>query len=56
MLNLPKRPGPYVISLLVTVLIILAAWLNHALNSPAFMDAIRAQKNKAAAPAKEIAP
>jgi hypothetical protein len=43
----PKRPGPYIVAVLVIVLLILAAWLDHALNSPELQEAIRKQKQKA---------
>jgi hypothetical protein len=34
MLELPKRPGPYLVALLLAVLIILAAWMYSAVTSP----------------------
>ena len=48
MFPLPKRPGPYIVAVLVIVLFILAAWLDYALNSPEVQEAIRKQKQKAA--------
>jgi hypothetical protein len=44
----PKRPGPYIIAFLIIILLILAAWLDHALSSPELQEAIRKQKQKAA--------
>jgi hypothetical protein len=43
----PKRPGPYIIAFLIIILVILAAWLDHALNSPELQEAIRKRKQKA---------
>lgn len=38
---LPKRPGPYITTLLLLVLIILTLWLRHLVNSPELERAIR---------------
>lgn len=42
--SLPKRPGPYIMALLLIVLVILVAWLDHALHSPELQEALRRQK------------
>ncbi len=39
--SLPKRPGPYITTLLLLVLIVLTVWLAQALNSPALQRAIQ---------------
>jgi hypothetical protein len=48
--TLPKRPGPYLAAFLVVVLIVLAAWLHHALNSPELQEAVRRHKETQAPP------
>ena len=46
----PKRPGPYITAFLVVVLIVLAAWLYHALNSPELQEAVRRHKQTQSSP------
>lgn len=45
MLSIPKRPGPYLLMLLLVVLGILTYWMLRALTDPAILEAV--QKTKA---------
>ena len=38
---LPKRPGPYIIVLLLTLMFVLVAWLMHVLESPEIREAVQ---------------
>lgn len=54
---LPKRPGPYIMTLLLIILVVMVAWMFHALTSPELQEAMA--KKKAApppAPPKPVAP
>lgn len=37
---LPKRPGPYIMTLLLIVLVVIVAWMFHALSSPELQEAL----------------
>lgn len=52
---LPKRPGPYLMTLLLIVLVVIVAWMFHALTSPDLQEAVKKSK-KAPAPAPPPAP
>lgn len=43
---LPKRPGPYVLILLLIILGVLTAWMIRVLDDPAIQRAIEEKKNK----------
>lgn len=47
---LPKRPGTYIMTLLLIVLVVVVAWMFHALTSPELQEAV-AKRPKAPAPA-----
>jgi len=47
-MQLPKRPGPYLVIFLLLILVILTAWMFHALNSPVIQDRIPTPEKKAA--------
>ena len=57
--SLPKRPGPYVVVLLLAIILVLTLWMLKVLNDPSIREAVR-EKQKAAppaaAPAAAIAP
>jgi len=42
---LPKRAAPYIVSLLLIVLAILAAWMFRAVSSPELQKAIREKRS-----------
>lgn len=46
---LPKRPGPYVLTLLLIVLAVVVAWMFSALSSPELVEAV-SRKNKSSSP------
>ncbi len=48
--SLPKRPGPYITTLLLVILFLLTLWLRQALNSETIQRAIqeKAAQRKAA--------
>lgn len=46
---LPKRPGPYILTLLLIVLVVVVAWMFQALSSPELADAV-SRKNKSPSP------
>lgn len=58
MLFLPKRPGPYILGLLLMVLMLLVAWMFHALSSPEIQQAVRekAARKKKEAPVAPTPP
>lgn len=39
--SLPKRPAPYITTLLLVILLLLTLWLRQALESPAIQRAIQ---------------
>lgn len=45
-MQLPKRPGPYIITLLLMVMVIIVAWLMHALESPEIRNAVQRKAGK----------
>ncbi len=51
---LPKRPGPYALTLLLIVLVVVVAWMFYALNSPELVEAV-SRKNKGTSP-QQVAP
>lgn len=44
---LPKRPGPYILTLLLIILVVIAVWLFQALTSPALQEAVKRKKSPA---------
>lgn len=47
--SLPKRPGPYVVVLLLAIILMLTLWMLKVLNDPSIREAVR-EKQKAAPP------
>lgn len=52
---LPKRPGPYIMTLLLIVLVVVVAWMFYALTAPGVQEAM-AKRQKTPAPATVQAP
>lgn len=46
----PKRPGPYLIGLLIILLIVLVVWMFQALTSDVIVEAVKKKKREAAKP------
>lgn len=44
---LPKRPGPYILTLLLILLLVVVAWMFHALTSPQIQEALVKKKGSA---------
>jgi len=44
---LPKRPGPYIVVLLLTVLVIIVMWMFRVVTSPEIREAVRERKPQA---------
>lgn len=44
---LPKRPGPYILTLLLIILVVVVAWMFHALTSSQLQEALRKKKPQA---------
>ncbi len=49
-MQLPKRPAPYILTLLLVVLIALVYYLNEALSSPTLIQAVQRAKERQAVP------
>lgn len=47
---LPKRPAPYLLTLLLLILVVLAAWMFHVLTSPEVQKAVAQKKSERPAP------
>ncbi len=45
---LPKRPGPYILTLLLIILVMIAVWLFQALSSPELQEAVKRKKSPVA--------
>lgn len=46
MLSLPRRPGPYILTLLLIILAILTTWMLKVLNDPAIQKAIQTKASR----------
>lgn len=44
---LPKRPGPYILTLLLIILTVVTAWMFKAVDSPEIQQALKAKSQKA---------
>ena len=53
---LPKRPAAYLLTFLLAVLVVLAAWMYHALNSPQFVQALERKKEAKKAAVQPVPP
>jgi len=51
-MKLPNRPGPYIMTLLLLILIALVVYISMAVNSPELQDAMERAKARKAAPAE----
>ena len=51
-MQLPQRPGPYIMTLLLLVLIALAAYITQTVTSPELQSAIQRAKARKAAQAE----
>lgn len=49
--SLPKRPGPYVVVLLLAVILVLTLWMLKVLNDPAIREAVREKQKTTLPPA-----
>lgn len=53
MLSLPKRPGPYILALLLIILGILTAWMLRVLEDPAIKKAVQSKAARTPPPAPD---
>lgn len=53
---LPRRPSTYLLTLLLAILVLVVAWMYHALSSPEIIQAVEKRKQAEKAPAQPVLP